>query len=112
MANPKFKANVTAGEVNKSDAIRKQLAANPTAKSKEIVAALAAKGIKVSENLVYLVKSKAKAKTRRQKRAQAGEQSRQAGITNPVQAVRLVCDVAGQVGGVKTLKQLVDLLAG
>jgi post-segregation antitoxin (ccd killing protein) len=43
-------------EVNKSEAIRAVLADKPAASVKEVVATLKAKGIDVSENLVYSVK--------------------------------------------------------
>ncbi len=49
------KANV---EVNKSEAIRAVLADQPAASVKDVVATLKAKGIDVSENLVYGVKAK------------------------------------------------------
>ena len=42
--------------VNKSEEIRSALAATPAASAKEVVATLKAKGIDVSENLVYSVK--------------------------------------------------------
>ena len=45
-------------EVNKSEAIRAALADQPAASVKEVVATLKAKGIDVSENLVYGVKKK------------------------------------------------------
>src|SRR5688500_9476124 len=47
------------GKPNKSDAIREELAQNPKAKSKEIIDALAARGIKVAPSLIYFVKGKA-----------------------------------------------------
>ncbi len=45
-------------EVNRSQAIRDYYKANPTAKAKEVVDALAKKGITVSVGLVNIVKSK------------------------------------------------------
>ncbi len=45
-------------EVNRSQAIRDYYKANPTAKAKEVVDALAKKGISVSVGLVNIVKSK------------------------------------------------------
>jgi arginine repressor len=47
-------------EVNKSEAIRAALADQPAASVKEVVSILKAKGIDVSENLVYGVKKKLK----------------------------------------------------
>jgi hypothetical protein len=45
-------------EVNKSEAVRAVLADQPTASVKDVVATLKAKGIEVSDNLVYGVKAK------------------------------------------------------
>ena len=47
-------------EVNKSEEIRTIFKTTPTASAKEVVATLKAKGIDVSENLVYGVKKKMK----------------------------------------------------
>ena len=97
--------------INKSDAIREELAKNPKAGSKAITAALAERGIKVAPSLIYFVKSKANQKKRKARRALAEETGRQAGAANPVELVIRVKDLAREVGGMKYLKQLVDLLA-
>ena len=100
-----------AGKVNKSQAIRDFYAGNPKADSKTVVSGLADRGVKVSPTMVYYIKSKmgqAKRKARREKMA---ESSRRSGATNPVEIVLRVKDLAREVGGVKNLKQLVDLLA-
>jgi hypothetical protein len=97
--------------INKSDAIREELAKNPKAGSKAITAALAERGIKVAPSLIYFVKSKASQKKRKARRELAEETSRQAGANNPVELVIRVKDLAREVGGMKYLKQLVDLLA-
>ena len=44
-------------EVNKSAAVRDALATNPNTPVKEIVSALATQGIKVTDGLVYNIKS-------------------------------------------------------
>lgn len=98
-------------EVNKSQAIRDLIAANPKMKSSEIVKLLASKGIKVSANLVYAIKAKGKAKKRKQKREQAFAVGRQAVNGDPVALIRGVKDLALQAGGIRHLKELVDLLA-
>jgi hypothetical protein len=46
----------SSGGVNKSEAIRNLLKENPKLSAKEAIDALAAKGIKVKQNLFYLVK--------------------------------------------------------
>jgi hypothetical protein len=101
----------TGGPVNKSDAVREELARNPKAGSKEIIAALAGRGIKVAPSLVYFVKSKASQKKRKARRKLAEETGRQAGAANPLELVIRVKNLAREVGGLKNLKQLVDLLA-
>ncbi len=103
------KFNASGG--SKSEAIREALAQNPTAKSKEIIAILAAKGVKVAPTLVYYVKSKQKQAKRRQKRERVAAASRKTATTNPVEVVLRVKDLAREVGGIGNLKMLVDLLA-
>jgi hypothetical protein len=97
--------------VNRSAAIREYLAANPNAPSKTVVAALAEKGIKVAPTLVYFIKSKQSHAKRRAKRAKVAESSKLTPSKNPVEVVRQVKDLAREVGGIKNLKMLVDILA-
>jgi len=99
------------GSVNKSQAIRDILAVNPLAKSKEIIAELATTGIKVSENLVYLVKAKANQKKRRKKREQAVEASKTTKTVDPVKLILKVKELSQEAGGIRYLKQLVDVMA-
>ena len=96
---------------NKSDAIREALAQNPGAKTKEIVAALAAKGMKVAPTLIYYVKSKQNRARRRARRARAYDTARHTATSDPVGVVLRVRDLAREVGGMRSLKQLVDVLA-
>ena len=97
--------------VNKSQAIRDFLAGNPQAGTKEVVAGLAEKGVKVAPTLVYFIRSKANQAKRRAKRARAVESSRQTATADPVALVRKVRDLGREVGGIQNLKRLVDLLA-
>ncbi len=55
--------------VNRSAAIRKYQAKNPSATAKEVVSALAMQGIAVREQLVYTVKSKNKDQKKAAKKA-------------------------------------------
>jgi hypothetical protein len=96
--------------VNKSQAIRDFLAGNPQAGTKDIVAGLAEKGIKVAPTLVYFIRSKANKAKRRARRDRAVESSRQT-AADPVALVRKVRDLGREVGGIRNLKRLVDLLA-
>jgi hypothetical protein len=97
--------------INKSQAIRDFLAGNPAADTKAVVAGLAEKGLKVAPTLVYFIKSKQRQAKRRAKRDRVAESSRQTSSPNPVEVVIRVKDLAREVGGIKNLKMLVDLLA-
>ena len=95
----------------KSAAVRELLTQNPDMPVKDIVAALGQKGIAVKPNMVYLLKSKMKARKRRQQRKNAVATGDRAGVANPVELVRKVKDLAALAGGLHNLKQLVDVLA-
>src|SRR5262245_25043365 len=95
---------------SKSQAIRDMLAANPKATVREIVDAMAKKGVKVSPNLVYVLKTKGKAKRRKMKRQKAVAASTNAGHSNPVGLIMDVRHLAVKAGGMKRLKELVDIL--
>lgn len=99
------------GKPNRSAAIREELAATPHASSKDIVAILAAKGLKVTLSLVYMVKSQLKLKKKRQKRELATATSKSTASLDPVQLIVRVKELARDAGGIKQLKQLVDVLA-
>src|SRR5687768_8297629 len=99
------------GKVNKSQAIRDVLAAEPKADSKTVIETLAGKGIKVSPTMVYYIRSKDRQAKRRAKRARVTESTRQSLARNPVELVARVKDLGRELGGMKQLKQLVDLLA-
>src|SRR5258708_4923900 len=62
------RAMVKAKGKNTSQSIRDFLTANPGAKAKEVVEALAKAGVKTNEGLVYAVKGGMKEKKRRKKR--------------------------------------------
>ena len=99
------------GKVNKSQAVRDYLAANPKADSQTIIAALAEKGVKVAPTMVYYVRSKLGQARRKDRRERATASSLAMGTPNPVEVVLRVKDLAREVGGIANLKQLVDLLA-
>lgn len=93
-------------KVNKSQVIRDILAADPKADYKTVIARAAEKGAKVSQTMVYYVRSKLGQAARKARREQAAVTSR-----SPVELVGRVKKLAAEVGGMKQLKQLVDLLA-
>jgi hypothetical protein len=99
------------GKVNKSEAIREMLKANPKAKSRDIVSRLAGKGIEVKPTLVYFIKSKQRDMRRRAKRERVGAVSRRTGSSNPADLVIKVKTLALDAGGIRNLKDLVDALA-
>jgi len=56
--------------VNKSEEIRQLFRSNPTMPVKEVISTLAARGIKVTDNLVYFIKGKMKGRKSRHKKGQ------------------------------------------
>ncbi len=98
--------------VNKSEEIRQLLQANPSMSVKEVTSALAGKGIKVHANLIYFVKGKMTGrKGRRKKARQMVARVAATGTTDPVKTVLMIKSCAGEVGGLKKLKALVDALS-
>jgi hypothetical protein len=97
--------------VNKSQAIRDVFAEDPKAQTQAVIDRLAEKGVRVSPTMVYYVRSKQRLAKRKAKRARVAESSQKTGIANPVELVLRVKDMAREVGGIRHLKQLVDLLA-
>jgi hypothetical protein len=95
--------------VNKSAAIREMIGQHPEARSKEIIRLLAEKGLKVRPTLVYYIRSKEKHLKRQDKRQRAA--SLNAGVGSPVQLIIKVKELSKQAGGIRNLKQLVDILA-
>jgi hypothetical protein len=98
------------GSPNKSAAIRDLLSANPQMPAKEVIAAMAAQGMKVSPNLVYLIKAKKGAAKRKQRRVGAARVMGN-GVADVASVIRQVRQLAGQVGGMGKLKDLVVVLA-
>ena len=97
--------------VNKSVAVREILEKNPKTPVSEVVSTLAAQGIKISGNYVYMLKSKMKAKKRVEKRQKAMAVSAKTEIANPLDLIREVKQLAARAGGLRALKELVDVLA-
>lgn len=98
-------------EVNKSAAVREILNKNPQTPVKEIVATLGQQGIKISDTLVYMIKTKARVRKRKQKRQKAVAASKSAGLADPIELISGIKALAHKAGGMRTLKRLVDLLA-
>src|SRR5205807_9036284 len=96
---------------SKSGQIREILTGNPNTPSKEIIQTLAQRGVKVQPSLVYMVKSQMKRRKRKLARQRATEAGARAGMAGPVELVVRVKRLAGEAGGLKNLKQLVDVMA-
>jgi hypothetical protein len=97
--------------VNKSQAIRDMITGHPEAKAGEIVALLAAQGVRVKPHMVYIVRSRAKNARRKQRRQKAVEASKAVGVTDSVKLILRIKELAEGAGGIKALKKLVDALA-
>lgn len=98
---------------SKSQLIRDFMKVNPKASAAEVVAALAAKGIKVTAGLVYMNKGRLRqAKVHRKRKARrvvrAGQKT---GSTNPVALILKVKELAKEAGGMQNLKSLIGVLA-
>ena len=76
-------AKIAKKSATKASLIRTILTAEPQTPTKEVVDALATKGVKVSANHVYLIKSKMKMKKRRQKREKAAAVIQRTGCAEP-----------------------------
>jgi hypothetical protein len=101
--------------VNKSEEIRQLLKANPKIEPKEVVAKLAEKGIKISHGLFYFVKGQIKGRKARRTKAQkvVPEVAESTHVTrsSAVSTILKVKACAKEVGGMKTLKALVEALS-
>jgi hypothetical protein len=108
---PRNAASDNGTPINKSEAVRGFMAAHPQASTREVVAALAGKGVKVTPALVYMIKSKARHAKKRARRDRAVASSRGMAAADPVALIRSVRELGERVGGIQNLKRLVDLLA-
>jgi hypothetical protein len=104
------------GEVNKSQAIRELLKEKPGIKGKDAISELAQKGIDVKASLFYLVKGKMSGRKRRRRKNQqkAATMLTQGGAgrgSDPLTTIRKVKSLAAEVGGLRSLKAIVDILS-
>jgi len=96
---------------NKSEAVRQMLKENPKAPVRELVADLAKKGVRVQPSLVYFIRGKQRHLDLKQRRKNAADSAKLAGIANPVELVLKAKVLAREAGGIHNLKQLIDALA-
>jgi hypothetical protein len=101
--------------LNKSEEVRQLLKANPGIGASEAVAKLAERGIKISGNLFYFVKGKMKGRKARKQKTQATiAKITETAIVPKSDALATILKVkslAREVGGMKTLKSLVEALS-
>jgi hypothetical protein len=101
-------------DVNRSEEIRKMLRADPKMPVKEIAAAMKARGLEVTDNLVYYIKGRMHGRRRRRRKARQVV-AKVAATTGREDAVAMILKVkswADEVGGMRQLKSLVDALIG
>jgi hypothetical protein len=109
---------VQAGEVNKSEEIRKLLKADPKVAASDAVETLAKSGIKVNPNLFYFVKGKMqgrKGRRREMRRKVASVMSNGGAAATPAKSdvvgtIKKVKGLAAEVGGLRKLAELVAAL--
>ena len=106
-----------AGEVNKSEEIRKLLKANPTISSAEAIKTLGQNGVKISSSLFFFTKGKMKGrKGRRRKIRRQVASVMSNGAVAPAKSdvlgtIKKVKGLAAEVGGLKKLADLVAALS-
>ncbi len=101
--------------INRSEEIRNLLKTNPEIGPKDAIAKLAEKGIEVSNGLFYFVKGQIKGRKARKTRAQKAvtkvAEYTHANRTDAVTTILKVKACAKEVGGMKSLKALVEALS-
>ena len=107
-------------EVNRSAAIRDLFKVKPDITASEAIAALAAKGITISDHLFYNVKGRFAGRKKRRRKAHrkamgivvaAGTTNAPIVKSDALATIRKVKAVAAEVGGLRTLKGIVDALS-
>ena len=98
---------------SKSSAVRAVLKGNRKMMAKDVVSALAAKGITVTEGLVYFVKGQLKGRKKKAQKevAQVATAIATAPVMSDGDAVKTILKVKGwaaEIGGMKKLKALVE----
>jgi hypothetical protein len=108
-----------AGDVNKSEEIRKLIKANHNISANDAISTLGAKGIKIDSSLFYFNKGKVVGKRGRRRKMQrkvANVMSNGAVAASPAKSdvlgtIKKVKGLAAEVGGLKKLANLVAALS-
>jgi hypothetical protein len=104
-------------KVNRSQAIREYLTANPDSKASEVVSALKANGVTVNDGLVYAVKggmAERKHRKHRVAKAAMAAHSADSQVGTKADAITMIREVkalAAKAGGYKKLMELVVAMA-
>jgi hypothetical protein len=115
----------TEGKVNRSAAIRDLLKENPKIKASEAISTLAAKGVTVTSGHFYVVKGKLLGRKSRRKKSKqkavglmTAPVNGEAVATTPVKAksdalatIQKIKGLAAEVGGLRSLRALVEALS-
>jgi len=99
------------GDVNKSQAIRDLYKENPKMKAKEVVEVLGQRGVDVKTGLVYIVKGKMSARRQDDRKAERAATRVASGNSDAVATILKVKTLANELGGLGSLKAIVDLLS-
>lgn len=109
------------GKVNKSQAIRELLKGNPDIKANDAISQLKDMGIPIKMNLFYFVKGNLAGQKKRRKNnkqkavslVSASTDGSRPAVTksDALATIQKIKALAGQVGGLRTLKSLVDVLS-
>ena len=107
---------------NKSQAIRDLLTENPNLSVHEAISTLKAKGIKTNKSMYYFVKAKMKSKKRKAREKVAAEMvtttkekvtttASSDSATDALATIKQIKGLAAELGGLKSLKALVEALS-
>lgn len=108
-------ARKAADGVNRSQAIRDVYKAKPDVSVKEVIETLAGKGIRVKPGLVYMIKGRLSTRKRGRRKGQKSAQ-KVAKVTavstngDVLGTIKKVKALASEVGGLKKLQALVEVL--
>ena len=118
----KAKAVASPDAPNKSQAIRDLLTENPNLSVHDAISALGAKGIKTNKSMFYFVKASMKSKKRKAREKVATEMvtatkkaastsTSSNGATDALATIKQIKGLAAELGGMKSLKALVEALS-
>ena len=105
----------TKSGVNKSQAIRELLQKNPKVSAKEAIDTLKTQGIKVNPSLFYFTKGKLRGRKGKRRKMHEGVVAGTNGHvakSDALATIKSIQALAGELGGMKKLAALVEVLGG